>query len=74
LQGRIQAGSHLLFPVAAKYVRSYIFSFYGGIVDLLTVLPIGDANLTIRMLRIVRLRKLVRYLRVLCCWAEGYRR
>lgn len=58
------AFEYLARVYAAESRRRYIFSFF-GIVDLLTVLPVlmmGDPGFALRLVRVMRLMKLARYL------------
>jgi len=52
---------------SARHPVSYAFSIY-GLIDLAAIMPLflwGDANTAIRMLRIFRMLKLIRYLRAM---------
>ncbi len=66
---------YLLRLYAAKRRREYALGFF-GLVDLFTVLPLlltGDPALALRLLRIVRLLKLARYLGTLWLFVASMR-
>ncbi len=69
------AVEYLLRLYAAQRRREYAFGFF-GLVDLFTVLPLlltGDPALALRLLRIVRLLKLARYLSTLWLFIASMR-
>lgn len=66
---------YLLRLYAAERRREYAFGFF-GLVDLFTILPLlltGDPALALRLLRIVRLLKLARYLSTLWLFIASMR-
>ncbi len=71
----IFAIEYLLRLYAARHPLSYAFSIY-GLIDLAAILPLfvlGDANTAMRMLRIFRMLKLIRYLRAMHLFVSSLR-
>jgi len=66
---------YLLRLYAARHPRSYALSIY-GVIDLAAILPLflfGDTNTSIRLLRVFRMLKLIRYLKALHLFVASLR-
>jgi len=71
----IFAIEYLLRLYSARHPVSYALSIY-GLIDLAAILPLfvfGDANTTMRMLRVFRMLKLIRYLRAMHLFVSSLR-